>query len=194
MSSGFGVARWKQSSSERQLHPHRRRSNFHLTRCQPSLFFENRGKLITVLLKMKQMFLVSMLIAFAIFSSCQKQSSTTDQDIAQRKTELDAREKALDAREKALDARDNALNRPARSTTNATRTIPPEAQAQLRSLIADPNQIRAERQRRLQERIAERQRKLQDLQSSRVPNAAVSPAAPASAAEAISPSPSPTPE
>jgi uncharacterized protein (DUF3084 family) len=93
---------------------------------------------------MKQLFVVSMLIALAMLSSCQKQSSSSEQDLAQRKTELDAREKALDAREKALDARDNPLNRPARAaanTTNTTRTIPPEAQAQLRSLIADPNQI-----------------------------------------------------
>ena len=146
---------------------------------------------------MKQLFVVSMLITFAMFSSCQKQSSGTEQDLAQRKTELDAREKALDAREKALDARDNALNRPARAAANpanTTRTIPPEAQAQLRSLIADPNQIKAERQRRLQDRIAQRQRRLEDIQKSRMPDTAVSPAAPASAAEATSASPSPTPE
>jgi cell division protein FtsB len=147
---------------------------------------------------MKQLFVVSMLIAFAMLSSCQKQSSTSEDQLAQRKTELDAREKALDAREKALDARDNALNRPARAAANAptttTRTIPPEAQAQLRSLIADPNQIRAERQRRLQDRIAQRQHKLEDIQKSRIPDTVASPAAPASAADATSPSASPTPE
>jgi hypothetical protein len=147
---------------------------------------------------MKQLFVVSMLIAFGMFSSCQKQSSTTEDELAQRKTALDAREKALDAREKALDARDNALNRPARApanaATNTARTIPPEAQAQLRSLIADPNQIKAERQRRLQDRIAQRQHKLEEMQQSRVPNAVASPAAPASAADLTSPSPSPTPE
>jgi cell division protein FtsB len=146
---------------------------------------------------MKQLFVVLMLIAFAMLSSCQKQNSTTEDQLAQRKTELDAREKALDAREKALDARDNALNRPARAAanapTNTTRTIPPEAQAQLRSLIADPNQIKAERQRRLQDRIAQRQRKLEDIQKSRIPDTATSPAAPASAADATSPSASPTP-
>jgi chromosome segregation ATPase len=149
---------------------------------------------------MKQLFVVSMLIAFAMLSSCQKQSSATDQDLAQRKTELDAREKALDAREKALDARDNALNRPARAAastntnTNMGRTIPPEAQAQLRSLIVDPSQIKAERQRRLQERIAQRQRKLEDIQSARVPDTAASPAAPASTEQVTSPAPTPTPE
>jgi hypothetical protein len=148
---------------------------------------------------MKTLFVLSMLIALAMFSSCQKQSSTTEQDFAQRKAELDAREKALDAREKALDARDNMLAARPRfapnntNTTNATRTIPPEAQAQLRSLIADPNQIKAERQRRLQDRIAQRQQKLEELQRTRVPETPSTSAAPASGTEASSPSPSPTP-
>lgn len=151
---------------------------------------------------MKKLFAFSMLIALALFSSCQKQTSSTEQDLAQRKVELDAREKALDAREKALDARDNMLAaaRPRFSpnntnTTNTTRTVSPEAQAQLRSLIADPNRIRAERQRRLQDRIAQRQQKLEELQKARVPDTApaTSPTS-GSTTEATSPSPSPTPE
>jgi hypothetical protein len=160
------------------------------------------GKKPTVpLLKMKKLLAFSMLVALALFSSCQKQSSTTEQDLAQRKAELDAREKALDAREKALDARDNMVAARPRfapnntNSANATRTIPPEAQAQLRSLIADPNQIRAERQRRLQDRIAQRQQRLEELQKARVPDTTpASSAAPASSTEGSSPSPSPTPQ
>jgi glucose/arabinose dehydrogenase len=51
---------------------------------------------------MKKTLLLSFLIPFALVCSCQKQDSTAEQQLAQRKTELDAREKALDEREKAL--------------------------------------------------------------------------------------------
>jgi hypothetical protein len=48
------------------------------------------------------MFVLSMLISFAIICSCQRQDSAVEGQLAQRKAELDAREKALDEREKAL--------------------------------------------------------------------------------------------
>jgi len=41
---------------------------------------------------MKKLFVLSMLISFAMVSSCQKQSLTDEQQLAQRKAELDARE------------------------------------------------------------------------------------------------------
>ena len=41
------------------------------------------------------MFVLSMLISFAMICSCQKQDSAAEQQLAQRKTELDARETAL---------------------------------------------------------------------------------------------------
>jgi hypothetical protein len=41
---------------------------------------------------MKKIFLLSMLISLAMICSCQKKDSTTEQQLAQRKTELDARE------------------------------------------------------------------------------------------------------
>ncbi|PYI41944.1 MAG: hypothetical protein DMF12_08380 [Verrucomicrobia bacterium] len=51
---------------------------------------------------MKKFFVISMLISFAMICSCQKQDLAAEQQLAQRKAELDAREKALDEREKAL--------------------------------------------------------------------------------------------
>ena len=44
---------------------------------------------------MKKMFMLSMLIPFAMICSCQKQDSAAEQQPAQHKTEVDARETAL---------------------------------------------------------------------------------------------------
>ncbi len=51
---------------------------------------------------MKKMFVVSMLTSLAMICSCQKQDSTAEAQLAQRKTELDVREEALVEREKAV--------------------------------------------------------------------------------------------
>ena len=126
---------------------------------------------------MKKFFVLSVIISFAIFSSCQKQDSTAEQQLAQRKTELDAREKALDEREKALAGREKLVTRrrvapvPRPAPARARRTIPPE----LQGLMPDPSQMSTEREQRMQERLAERQRKIEEVQNP-------------------SPSPSPTPE
>ena len=148
---------------------------------------------------MKKLFVLPTLIVFVAVSSCQKTDSTTDQ-VVERKAKLDAREKALDAREKSLDARERTTT-DSRAAT-ALQAVPPDAQAELKRLIPDPAHVKAERQRRLQERIAQRQRKLEDIQQSRVPGTAGpsagtatagASAGTASGTEDISPSPSPTP-
>jgi hypothetical protein len=150
---------------------------------------------------MKKLFVLPALIVFVAVSSCQKNDSTIDQQLAERKAQLDTREKALDAREKALDAGE-------RVTTDARaaaglQAVPPDAQAELKRLIPDAAHVKAERQRRLQDRIAQRQRKLEEIQQSRVPGAvgasagtatAGASAGTASGTEDISPSPSPTPQ
>jgi hypothetical protein len=41
---------------------------------------------------MKKTLVLALLIPFALVCSCQKQDSTAEQQLAQRKTELDARE------------------------------------------------------------------------------------------------------
>ncbi len=51
-----------------------------------------------------------MLISFAMICSCQKQDSPAEQQLAQRKTEVDARETALIERLNALDEKVNALD------------------------------------------------------------------------------------
>src|SRR6202049_4725250 len=98
---------------------------------------------------MKKMFVLSMLISFAMICSCQKQDSTAEQQLAQRKTDLDAREEALverksalDEREKALDEREKALAEKEKATMNA-RTNPTNLQDQ----TPDPAQVEAEKDR-----------------------------------------------
>jgi len=86
---------------------------------------------------MKKIFIFPMVISFAMICSCQKQDSTADAQLAQRKTELDAREKALDEREKALVEREKAV-------TNS-RVIQSRQQAR------NPAEMEADREKRLQQ-------------------------------------------
>ena len=104
---------------------------------------------------MKKILILSMLIPFTIICSCQKQESVAEQQLAQRKTELDARETALDEREKdlslretALKERENALAKSGKAATNPG-TIPPDAQSQ--NAIRDAAEAKAERDRRIQQ-------------------------------------------
>jgi len=145
---------------------------------------------------MKKAFVLSLLIPFALVCSCQKQDSTAEQQLAQRKTELDAREKALDEREKALAEREKLVAKPRVPSVpriapaEPQRTVPPE----LKGLMADPSQLRTEREQRIQERLAERQRKMEEVQKMRVRALPRNQATAPSTEQAASPSPSPTPE
>ena len=167
---------------------------------------------------MKKIFVLSMLISVGMICSCQKQDSAAEQQLAQRKAELEAREKALDEREKASTEKEKAIA--------STRTILPDLQS--RGQVRDPAQLKAERDRRLQqlprdvqalipdrsriqaekdekdrriqEQLAQRQRRMEELQRLRMspavkPGAAAFPGAAASPeAQATSPTPSPTPQ
>ena len=145
---------------------------------------------------MKKTLTLSLLIPFALVCSCQKQDSTAEQQRAQQKTELDAREKALDEREKALAQRAKLVATPRIAPVpriapaEPQRTVPPE----LKGLMADPSQLRTEREQRMQERLAERQRKMEEVQKMRIPALRRNQATPPSTEQAASPSPSPTPE
>ena len=145
---------------------------------------------------MKKFFVASLLIPFALACSCQKRDTTAEQQLVQRKAELDAREKALDEREKALADREQLAAKPSVPTVPRTipaqpqRSIPPE----LQGLIADPSQARGDRDQRIQERLAERQRKIEEIQRMRAARARARPQPTTPATEAASPSPSPTPE
>jgi len=73
--------------------------------------------------------------------ACQKQDSAADAQLAQRKTELDAREKALAEREKAVSEWEKAMTK--------FRAIPSDLQS--RKPAVDPEQAKAEREKRLQQ-------------------------------------------
>jgi hypothetical protein len=104
---------------------------------------------------MKKILILSMPICLAIICSCQKQDSTVEQQLAQRKAELDAREKALEERLNALDEKVNALDERVnllaeneKAISNA-RTTPTNVQT------PDPAQVQAEREAAMQQFSAE---------------------------------------
>src|SRR5215467_6429397 len=145
---------------------------------------------------MKKSFVLSLLIPLALACSCQKRDAMAEQQLAQRKADLDAREKALDEREKALADREKLAAKPSVATVprkapaEPQRSVPPE----LQGLIADPSQARGDREQRIQERLAERQRKIDEIQKMREARTRPRLQATAPSTEGASPSPSPTPE
>jgi hypothetical protein len=196
-----------------------------LTSSWPSIFFTKLADA-PVTLDMKKNFILSVIISFAMICSCQKQDSTAEQQVTQRKTELDARETALDERDKelslretALNERENALAKKEKAAANAPTTAP-GAQSQdvirdaaevkaerdrrlqqlppeIRALVPDPSQVnaaRAEKDRLTQERLAQGQSAPEQLQSQKQRKLKMSGGAIFPAAEATSPTPSPTME
>jgi hypothetical protein len=130
----------------------RAEQRFDLTGSQPSIFLV-RVNQERVYAHMKKIFVTSMLVPFAMICSCQKQHSTADQQLAQRKTELDARENTLDERLNALDDKVNALNKKVnalaekeKATANAG-TAASDVQGQ----PPNPAQAQAERERAKQQ-------------------------------------------
>src|SRR5262245_13637456 len=101
---------------------------------------------------MKRMVLFSTFICFAMICACQKQDSAAEAQLAQRKAELDAREKALDEREKALSEWEKAITK--------FRAIPSELQA--RKPAVDPEEAKAEREKRIQQLPPELQALIRD--------------------------------
>jgi hypothetical protein len=160
---------------------------------------------------MKGLVVLSVLVSFAMICGCQKQDPAADAQLAQRKAELDAREKALDEREKALGDWEKAMTK--------FRAIPSDLQA--RKPAVDPEQVKAEREKRIQQlppelqalirdrslldpraekptaatedRAAELKRRLEEARTKKE-SAIASPNAETSDAQPTSSSPSPTPE
>ena len=160
-----------------------------------------------------------MLISFAMICSCQKQDSAPEQQLAERKTQPEARETALTPLIERLDALDekvNALDKKVKAlfekeqatlnagTTGTTATgvqgqTPDPAEViaerdraiqQFRALLPNPSRVRAGDPAK-QGRPATRQLGPEDLQRQWQQNLDK---AKTSAAEAGSPIPSPTPE
>jgi hypothetical protein len=95
---------------------------------------------------MKKMSVLSMLISFAMICSCQKQDSAAEQQLAQRKTEPDARETALLEKLNALDKKVKSLFEKEQATLN-TGTTATGVQGQ----TPDPAQVTAERDQAIQQ-------------------------------------------
>jgi chromosome segregation ATPase len=154
--------------------------------------------------------LLILFVSCAMICACQKQDSTTEAQLAQRKAELDTRAQALADREKALAEKEKMVAR--------FRAIPSDLQA--RKPAVDPEQAKAERERRIQQlppelqalirdrslldsrsekpgatedRTAELKRRLEEARSKKM-GAIPSPNAETPDTQATSPPPSPTPE
>ena len=156
-----------------------------------------------------------MLISFAMICSCQKQDTAAEQQLAQRKAELDARENALDEREKALAERaravvsartilPRALQSPGQVRDAGRPKIDPaqvkaerdrrlqQLPPDVKMLIPDPSRVQAdnaERDKRIQELLGQRQRRLEELQRSRLSAGAAPPAAEATSPPSLAASP-----
>ena len=101
---------------------------------------------------MKGLVVLSMLVSFAMICACQKQDSAAEAELVQRKAELDIREKALDERDKALAEKEKMIAR--------FRAIPSDLQARKPAL--DPEQAKAEREKRIQQLPPELQALIRD--------------------------------
>jgi hypothetical protein len=120
---------------------------------------------------MKKLFVLSMLIPLAMVCSCQKQDAAAEQQLAQRKGELDTREKALDEREKALAEKEKAIARAAMIPADAqlralkrdgSSGVPPSATIPPGLAPPDNSQLKASREKRIEELRAIRQRRLEE--------------------------------
>jgi hypothetical protein len=112
---------------------------------------------------MKNKFVISMLISFAMICSCQKQDSTAEQQLAQRKAEMDAREKASDERLNALDEKVNALNEKVNALAEKEKAIANAGTTptDVHDQTLDPAEVQANRERAMQQFTA-RMRMIQD--------------------------------
>jgi len=135
---------------------------------------------------MKKTLLLSTVVSFAMICSCQKNDSGAEAQLAQRKTELDAREEALIQREKAVDAREKEIAEREKALADShviqsQRQAPDAAQAEaerqkriqqlppeLKALVPDRSQVEAA-QAQKQQQSAQRQSEIQ--QSQRMQNA-----------------------
>ena len=165
---------------------------------------------------MKRIFVLSMLVHFMMICSCQKKGSATQQQLAQRKVELDAREEALAERLNSLEGKVNRLDqRVNQLAENETATMKARtSRADVRGQTSDLAQIEAEKERMIQqlstmipnssqgtaadpakqERPAQRQLGPEDLQRQWQDKMKMSGKAVFPAAEAASPTPSPAME
>jgi predicted nucleic acid-binding Zn-ribbon protein len=100
---------------------------------------------------MKRIVALSMIICCAI-CACQKQDPAVEAQLAQRKAELDAREKALDEREKALGDWEKAMSKFRAGASDL----------QARKPAVDPEQAKAEREKRIQQLPPELQALIRD--------------------------------
>jgi hypothetical protein len=219
------AARSKRASWRRQAPQRRSRVNFHLTSTRSFGFV--RAELAqnqNTISDMKKAFILSILLPLAMVCSCQKQDAAAEQQLAQRKAELDTREKALDEREKALAEKEKAIARAALVPADAqlralkrdgSSNVPSSATKPPGLAPPDTSQLKASRERRMEELRALRQRRLEAIQQMRSmraqPNSSAGAPADTSAsgntggsadtstsgstgAEATSPSPSSSPQ
>ena len=141
---------------------------------------------------MRKLFVPSMLVSLVMVCSCQKRDSAAEQQLAQRKTELDAREQALNEREKALAERQKLVVKPRIAPAPRTAPVPRMAPAEPQQTV--PRIAPAQPQQTIPADFQDLVGKMEELQKRRVPASRRSQATVPATEEAASPNPSSTPE
>jgi len=99
---------------------------------------------------MKKIFVLSILTAFAMVCSCEKQDSPAEEQFAQRKLQLDAREEALAERKSVLDEREKALDEREKALRQREKSLAAKEQATMNAQtnpanVQDPAEMKVER-------------------------------------------------
>jgi hypothetical protein len=99
---------------------------------------------------MKKVFVLSMLTGFAMICSCHKQDSASQDQLAEKKLQLDAREEALAERKSVLDERDKALAERGKALQQREKSLAAKEQATMNAQtnpanVQDPAEMEVER-------------------------------------------------
>ena len=102
---------------------------------------------------MNKIFILSLLISFAMICSCQKQNSTAEVQLAQQKAALDTRENAFNERMNALEEKMNSLDEKVKALAEKKQDIS-SAQTSATAVqdeTPDPAQVQAEKEKIIQQ-------------------------------------------
>ena len=88
---------------------------------------------------MKKIFVLSILTAFAMICSCQKQDSAAEEQLAQRKLQLDAREEALAEGKSVLDERKKSLVEREKTLQQREKSLAAKEQAPMNAQTSPAN-------------------------------------------------------
>jgi len=105
-----------------------------------------------------------MLISVGMVCSCQKKDSAAEQQLAQWKTEMDARDEELVERLNSLDEKVNSLDERVKKLAEKTTMNARTSRADVQRQTSDPAQVQAERDRFIQQLSTMRESAQEDVE------------------------------